>query len=79
MDKIRVNHWSNHPVPQRKNSRLSAIAVAYTGYKFCFMFTLAAMSIVSRGKNIDQVESLVRLLHNPRCVHLPGGRSGRVG
>jgi hypothetical protein len=37
------------------------------------------MSIVNRRKNIDQVETLVRLLHNPHCVHLPGGRSGRVG
>ena len=77
--KHRVERWSNRPAQRKKRSRQHSIAVAYAVYKFCSTFPLAAMSIVSRGKNIDQVETLVRLLHNPHCVHLPGGRSGRVG
>jgi len=44
-----------------------------------FQITLGAMSVAARGKNNNRVETLVGLLHNPQCVHLPGGRSGRVG
>ena len=55
-----------------------SIEVAYIVYKF-FQVTLGAMSVAGRAKNNNQVETLVGLLHNPQCVHLPGGRSGRVG
>ena len=56
-----------------------SIEVAYIVYKFLLNFTLVAMSVVSRAKNNNRVETLIGLLHNPQCVHLPGGRSGRVG
>ena len=55
-----------------------SIEVAYIVYKF-FQLTLVAMSVAARAENNKQVETLVGLLHNPQCVHLPGGRSGRVG
>ena len=61
------NHWPH-----------DTIEVPYIVYKF-FQVTLGAMSVAAAGKNNNQVETLVGLLHNPQCVHLPGGRSGRVG
>ena len=48
-----------------------SIEVAYVVYKFFSVFTLVAMSVVSRAKNNKQVESLDGLLHNPHAFTSP--------
>ena len=73
-----VNRWSNRLMAPGNVEHQRSIEVAYAVYKFRSGIALA-MSIACGAKNNDQVETLVRLLHNPHCVHLPGGRSGRVG